>query len=137
MLRRVTLCTLALLQHAAPAMLRAAPVAAPSPGTRITLVRMLAKPSSKIDSFQTVSVCCNKCRAKLFRYKKKNGLKSNLVKCYIERIVADPFGILDGRDSAHEGEWRCPECDSAFARSAQIHGRPALKMVGGKVRMTK
>ena len=56
--------------------------------------RMLARPSPNFDSFQTVSVRCAKCRAGLFRYKKKNGLKSNLVKCFIERIVEDPLAIL-------------------------------------------
>ena len=97
-------------------------------------VRLLAAPSKKIDGFQTVSVVCQKCSTTLFRYKKKNGLKSSLVKCYIERIVDDPLGLL----AAERGsEMECPKCKSRFARDALIHGRPALKMVGGKVRMTK
>ena len=97
--------------------------------------RMLARPSPNFDSFQTVSVRCAKCRTGLFRYKKKNGLKSSLVKCYIERIVDDPFGLLD--HPPPDGGWQCPKCGSGFARNAHIHGRPALKLVGGKVTMTK
>lgn len=106
--------------------------------SRIGQVRMAA-PSRKIDSFQTVSIECSKCRCLLFKYKKKNGLKSNLVKAYIERIVADPENLLSARDTTGSSptNWQCPSCGSGFARDALIHGRPALKMVGGKVRMTK
>ena len=50
--------------------------------------------------------------------------------------VSDPNGLIDSwEDRAVELE--CPSCQSKFARDAQIHGRPALKMVGGKVRMRK
>jgi hypothetical protein len=31
----------------------------------------------------------------------------------------------------------CPSCDTQFARAAMIKGLPALKLVGGKTRMTK
>lgn len=50
---------------------------------------LFAKPKSGsvVDSYQTVSVNCSSCRHRLFRYKKKNGVKSNLIKCYVERIV--------------------------------------------------
>jgi hypothetical protein len=102
---------------------------------------MLAKPSSNFDAFRSVSVDCTKCRETLFRYKKKNGTKSSLVKCYIERIVADPLDILSSAGSARQEElgasWHCPGCGSGFARTARIHGKPALKLVGGKVRMSK
>ena len=165
----------------------------------------MAKPKkagSTVDAYQTVSVNCGKCRQRLFRYKKKNGTKSNLVKCYVERISEDSAGILaraaaaaaaadrapeasrdtaaapppvpgsprggknrrrkgnretkpansgdsngDGGAAAEkpvvptrldpEYAWLCPGCDVRFARSSVIHGRPALKLVGGKVRMTK
>lgn len=104
----------------------------------------MAKPKrgSVVDSYQTVSVNCQKCGERLFRYKKKNGTKSNLVKCYVERISEDSAGLLaknrDNQASEEQGFlWHCPSCDANFARSAKIHGRPALKMVGGKVRMTK
>jgi len=150
---------------------------------------LLAKPlkaGSVVDNYQTVSVNCNKCKERLFRYKKKNGTKSNLVKCYIERICEDSAGILalaasssssssssnDKKDKEKgnpnagrsgkrnkkndeeiastatattfvptaldpEYSWECPKCHTKFARSSLIHGRPALKMVGGKIRMTK
>ena len=60
---------------------------------------MLAAPKrgSKVDSYQTVAVLCSGCNERLFRYKKKNGMKSNLVKCYIERICEDTAGLLASR----------------------------------------
>ena len=70
--------------------------------------------------------------------KKKNGMKSRLVKCYIERISEDSVGLLASREGADaDAEWQCPACSAVFARSSLIHGRPALKLVGGKVRMSK
>lgn len=122
-----------------------------------------AKPKrgSRVDSYQTVSVNCVKCRERLFRYKKKNGTKSNLVKCYVERISEDSAHILeraaqetgaasssssDDDDDDNDAifrllpesyQWTCPSCNTRFARTALIHGRPALKMVAGKIRMTK
>lgn len=111
----------------------------------------LAKPKrgGAVDSYRTVSVVCSKCGTRLFRYKKKNGTKSNLVKCYVERIAEDCAGLLEDKKGADdvapassaggsESEtWECPKCSTTFARSAMIHGRPALKLVGGKVRMAK
>jgi hypothetical protein len=104
--------------------------------------QFMAKPKrgSVVDSYQTVSVNCQKCGERLFRYKKKNGTKSNLVKCYVERICQDSAGLLQKYEEAYQEEafpWHCPSCDTNFARSSRIHGRPALKIVGGKVRMTK
>ena len=107
---------------------------------RGTCIRMLAAPRKKGVEYQTVSVACAKCDELLFRYKKKNGLKSNLVKCYIERIVDDPHDLLPGRDEWEAADGRelcCPACGSRFCRDARIHGRPALKMAGGKIRMRK
>ena len=126
---------------------RLAPPTAPA-----MAVRMLAAPKRGgiVDSYQTVSVVCAGCNERLFRYKKKNGMKSSLVKCYIERICEDSAGLLASRAALAEagaageagtagagGEWQCPECQTTFARNALIHGRPALKLVGGKVRMAK
>lgn len=34
-------------------------------------------------------------------------------------------------------QWLCPKCGNNFGRSAMIHGKPCLKLVGGKTRMTK
>lgn len=102
-----------------------------------------AKPKrgSVVESYQTVSVNCAKCGQRLFRYKKKNGTKSNLVKCFVERISEDSAGVLQAQqDSAsprEEFSWTCPSCDTQFGRSATIKGLPAIKMVGGKIRMTK
>lgn len=106
--------------------------------------KLMAKPKrgNVIDSYQTVSVNCSKCQQRLFRYKKKNGTKSNLIKCYVERIAEDSCGVLQKQIESgitHENyiDWKCPNCESQFARSANIKGLPALKLVGGKVRMTK
>lgn len=111
---------------------------------------LYAKPKqgSIVDSYRSVSINCSKCRTRLFRYKKKNGTKSNLIKCYLERISEDSAGLLSSSAAARDGDeneysdtqhesWKCPNCQTQFARSAMIHGRPALKMIGGKVRMTK
>ena len=107
-------------------------------------IALNAKPKrgSVVETYQTVSVSCAKCNQRLFRYKKKNGTKSNLVKCYIERIAEDSCGVLQAQvDSGIAMEeytdWKCPNCETTFARSATIKGLPALKLVGGKVRMTK
>mmetsp|Transcript_48568 Transcript_48568/g.117484 ORF Transcript_48568/g.117484 Transcript_48568/m.117484 type:complete len:189 (-) Transcript_48568:451-1017(-) len=109
-----------------------------------SLVSMNAKPKrgSIVDTYQTVSVNCSKCGQKLFRYKKKNGTKSNLVKCYVERIAEDSSGILEkqqesGISQQDYKDWSCPKCQTTFARSATVKGLPALKLVGGKIRMTK
>ena len=74
-------------------------------------------------------------------------MKSNLIKCYVERICEDSAGLLASRAALAEAgtaggadagaEWQCPGCQATFARNALIHGRPALKLVGGKVRMAK
>jgi len=102
---------------------------------------LAAKPKrgSIVDSYQTVSVNCKQCGLLLFRYKKKNGTKSNLIKCYIERIAEDCAGVLRDQGGMNDDctEYHCPECQSRFARPATIKGMPALKLVGGKIRMTK
>lgn len=109
--------------------------------SRCLPLRAQPKRGGLVDSYQTVSINCAKCGEKLFRYKKKNGTKSNLVKCYIERISEDYTGLLKAQEisgiSSEEFQWSCPNCETKFARHALIHGRPALKMVGGKIRMTK
>ena len=100
------------------------------------------KQGKVVESYQTVSIYCSKCNLGLFRYKKKNGTKSSLVKCYVERITEDSAGILaqhqaSGLAMDDSYPWQCPNCQTQFARSSMIHGLPALKMVGGKVRMAK
>jgi len=169
-----------------------------APTTPVLLLAKPKKAGSTVDSYQTVSVNCSKCQQRLFRYKKKNGTKSNLIKCYIERISEDSAGVLAmavaneipsgseptpttntninryPRTNTNEKKrrrntianmekpatiaapsaepnvsmavpttldpeysWECPSCHTKFARSSRIHGRPALKLVGGKTRMTK
>ena len=53
--------------------------------------------------------------------------KGSLVKCWHERIV----------DDATNGDLQCPGCGAEFARPALIRGRPANKIIGGKVTMQK
>lgn len=105
-----------------------------------TAITAKPKRGNVVDSYQTVSVNCAKCNFRLFRYKKKNGTKSNLIKCFVERIAEDcgnilpPAGESIGNAAA---EYCCPSCGTTFARPAMIRGLPALKLVGGKTRMTK
>jgi hypothetical protein len=54
-----------------------------------------------------------------------NAGKGGLVKCYVERITHDYTA----------GDLTCPQCGTQFAREAVVHGRPAHKIVGGKVYM--
>jgi hypothetical protein len=60
----------------------------PSSRSIASTVTLCAKPlhGSAIESYQTVSINFAKCGTLLFRYKKKNGTKTNLVKAYVERI---------------------------------------------------
>lgn len=100
------------------------------------------KRGNVVDSYQTVSVNCAKCGFRLFRYKKKNGTKSTLVKCFVERITEDCGNLLSGSDDSLPKEdasasYACPSCETTFARAAVMRGLPALKLVGGKTRMTK
>jgi DNA-directed RNA polymerase subunit M/transcription elongation factor TFIIS len=132
--------------------------------------------NAQIDSYQTVSIYCKTCALLLFRYKKKNGTKSGLVKCYVERIIDDCAHLLRDQYDIHYNksktnlvvrtsnnrnkkdrdrptcaaleleleppppppdQFHCPTCQTKIARYALIHGLPALKWVGGKIRMAK
>ena len=70
---------------------------------------------------RTIAIHCMKCRTLLYRYKK--GGTGGLVKCFVERIVEDRT----------EGDLRCPTCGQAFARATMMSGRPAHKIIQGKV----
>jgi len=70
---------------------------------------------------RTISIHCQKCRTLLYRYKK--GGTGGLVKCYVERIVEDNTN----------GDLTCPECNQEFARPMTITGRPAHKIIQGKI----
>jgi len=101
-----------------------------------TLNQAKPKSGSIVDKYQTVSVNC-KCGERLFRYKKKNGTKSQLVKLFVDRISEDCVGLMGNEKDITEQKWECPKCQTSFARPALIRGRPALKLIGGKTRMTK
>lgn len=110
------------------------------PLSRVSIIKPLQmgkpKSGSIVDSYQTVSVNCMKCRTRLFRYKKKNGTKSNLIKCYVERISEDCVDLVKNKDK-NSTEWHCPSCETRFGKDSMIHGRPAIKLVGGKTQMKK
>lgn len=65
-----------------------------------------------------------KCNNLLYRYYKVGG---HLVKCYKDRIVED----------FTRGDLKCSECKERFAREAMIHGKPANKIIQGKVYVKK
>ena len=70
---------------------------------------------------RTISIYCAKCRALLYRYRK--GGRGGLIKCLVARIAEDYTG----------GDLRCPQCGQKFARAQMIDGRPAHKIIQGKV----
>ena len=57
----------------------------------------------------------------LYKYQKEGS--GHLVKCYKEKIVKD----------FTDGKLKCPQCEVTFARKAMIHGKPANKIIQGKV----
>jgi hypothetical protein len=56
-------------------------------------------------------------------YKYYKAKKGHLVKCYLENIKEDYT----------RGDLKCPNCRVQFARKKMIHGRPANKIIQGKV----
>ena len=72
-------------------------------------------------SVRTISIHCAKCRVLLYKYHK--GGRGGLVKCFLDRIVEDRT----------VGDLRCPGCGREFARAQMIQGRPAHKIIQGKV----
>lgn len=64
---------------------------------------------------------CAACGFYLYKYQKGGGGK--LVKCFKDKIVQDNT----------EGDLRCPSCKQAFARETMVYGRPANKIIQGKV----
>mmetsp|Transcript_32145 Transcript_32145/g.66233 ORF Transcript_32145/g.66233 Transcript_32145/m.66233 type:complete len:132 (-) Transcript_32145:46-441(-) len=105
-------------------------------------VRRLAAPrrGSAVDSYKKVAVLCSTCGELLALYRKRNGTKSSLVKMYLERVAEDPHDILgfEGRIPAcgENQELACPSCHRSFCRGPRlVKGRPAWKMISGRVRM--
>ncbi|MEQ8767838.1 MAG: hypothetical protein RL885_28300 [Planctomycetota bacterium] len=70
---------------------------------------------------RTISIYCQGCRTLLYRYKK--GGSGGLVKCLVERIVEDRTN----------GDLCCPSCSQEFARPMVVRGRPAHRIIQGKV----
>jgi hypothetical protein len=70
---------------------------------------------------RTIDIHCMRCRALIYRYRK--GGTGGLVKCYVERIAEDYTA----------GDLRCPGCGQEFARPRMIRGKPAHKIIQGKV----
>jgi len=70
---------------------------------------------------RVVKVYCSKCKTLLYQYRKE-GI-GHLVKCYKHRIVKD----------FTNGDLKCLKCGKQFAREAMIHGKPANKIIQGKV----
>jgi hypothetical protein len=70
---------------------------------------------------RTIAIHCAACRTLLYRYAK--GGTGSLVKCFVERIVEDRT----------VGDLKCPTCGQQFARPFAISGRPAHKIISGKV----
>ena len=68
-----------------------------------------------------IKIYCNRCKALLYRYNKVK--PGHLVKCYKDRILKDYTN----------GDLKCPRCGQKFAREAIIHGKPANKIIQGKV----
>ena len=72
-------------------------------------------------SRRTIGIHCMKCRVLLYRYKK--GGSGGLVKCFVERITEDRTA----------GDLCCHECGQPFAREMMMSGKPAHKIIQGKV----
>jgi hypothetical protein len=72
-------------------------------------------------SMRAIKILCKSCRTLLYRYNKRG--TGALVKCYEERILAD----FTNRDL------RCPSCGQVFARRRMIRGKPAHKIIQGKI----
>lgn len=72
-----------------------------------------------------IKIHCAQCRTLLYKYQKEGS--GHLVKCYKEKIVKD----------FTKGDLRCPRCEGTFARKAMIHGKPAHKIIQGKVFVKK
>jgi len=70
---------------------------------------------------RTIDIHCKKCQTLLYRYSK--GGTGGLVKCYAERIIEDRTA----------GDCRCPGCGQEFARPRMMRGKPAHKIIQGKV----
>lgn len=74
---------------------------------------------------KTIKIYCQNCNTLLYKYHKQGS--GHLVKCYKDRIIKDYTN----------GDLKCPECGQLFARETMIHGKPANKIIQGKVFVKK
>ena len=72
-----------------------------------------------------IKIYCAQCRTLLYKYQKEGS--GHLVKCYKDKIMKD----------FTKGDLRCPQCEGTFARETMIHGKPAHKIIQGKVFVKK
>jgi len=72
-------------------------------------------------SARTIRIYCAACGCLLYKYQKSG--PGRLVKCFVDKIAQDNT----------EGDLRCPECGQEFARETMAYGRPANKIIQGKV----
>ena len=70
-----------------------------------------------------IDVYCSNCRTHLYRYRKEG--EGHLVKCYGSNVLKDYTNP--------ENPLHCHECGTEFARETMMHGRPAYKIIQGKV----
>ena len=70
---------------------------------------------------RTIRVYCAGCGQLLYKYRK--GGPGRLLKCFLDGIVEDQT----------QGDLRCPQCGQPFARQTMVYGRPANKIIQGKV----
>ena len=70
---------------------------------------------------RTIKIYCSACGEYLYKYRKSGS--GRLVKCFLHGIVQDNT----------KGDLCCPNCGQAFARETMVYGRPANKIIQGKV----
>ncbi len=70
---------------------------------------------------RVIGIYCANCGTLLYKYFKVGS--GHLVKCYKDRIRKD----FTNKDL------KCHKCKKQFAREAIIHGKPANKIIQGKV----
>jgi len=70
---------------------------------------------------RVIHINCSRCKTNLYRYKKDK--PGHLVKAYVQEIIKDRT----------RGDLKCHHCGQEFARHAMIHGKPAHKIIQGKV----
>jgi len=70
---------------------------------------------------RVIKIFCQNCGTLLYKYQKVK--PGHLVKCYKDRIIKDYT----------KGDLKCPQCGIKFARETMIHGKPANKIIQGKV----